>query len=165
MHPTETETFAAEFVETISSIFETMLGVQVIPVERTAGPEANRVVASVHFTGSWSGVVIVEVSPEQACFLAGRFMSIEPPQLVDNDVRDVIGELANMIGGNLKSAVAPDATLSIPEVVDGGSFSLRICGGTAGTRQVFDSEGGAFCVSLIRTVANQNSGGNVAWTC
>ena len=154
MFSTPTATYAAELAETISSIFETMLGMQVVPVDRPARPETDRVAASVHFTGSWSGVVILEVSPEHACFLAGRFLSMDPPEQVDNDVRDVIGELANMIGGNLKSAIAPDATLSIPEVVDGGGFRVRICGATVSLTRVFESEGCAFCVSLIQPASD-----------
>lgn len=34
-------------------------------------------------------------------------------------VRDVLGELANIIGGNLKSALAQGLHLSIPAVLDG----------------------------------------------
>ena len=162
MSSLQTPAFVAEIEETIASIFETMLGIWVTPVDQEPASEATRLAASVHFTGSWSGVVILEVSPEQACALAGRLLSMETPERVDDDVRDVIGELANIIAGNLKSAIAPGATLSIPEVVDGG-FSLRICGATVSQTQVFESEGGTFSVSLIHPAANPNPGVE-AWT-
>lgn len=158
MFTTQTETYATELTQTIGSIFETMLGMEVVPLPRPLLPVTNRLAASVHFSGSWSGVVILDVSFGQACLFAGRFLGIDVPEEVDNDVRDVIGELANMIGGNLKSAVAPDAALSLPEVVDGGRFHLRICGPTSGHTQSFESEGGLFSVTLIQAAANSYVG-------
>jgi chemotaxis protein CheX len=146
----EQTSFTEEIEQTIGSIFETMLAMPVTAVEWPTFEEQNRMAASVHFAGSWSGVVMLEVSPQQACVFAGRFLSIDTPEAVDNDVRDVVGELTNMIGGNLKSAIAPDATLSIPEVVDGGDFSLRICGATVAGRHAFECEAGVFWVSLIQ---------------
>ena len=65
---------------------------------------------------------------------AARFLAREPSgddvvdDLVDDDVRDVLGELANMIGGNLKSVLSRGIQLSMPSVVDGSNYSLRICG-------------------------------------
>ena len=41
-----------------------------------------------------------ECTRDQACQLAGRFLAMDPPEAVDDDVRDMLGELANMIGGN-----------------------------------------------------------------
>jgi chemotaxis protein CheX len=145
----ELTTVAQELEQTVAAIFETMMGLVVNPVSQPWCEEPNRVAATVHFTGSCSGVIMLEVSTAQACFFAGRFLSMDTPEVVDNDVRDVLGELANMIGGNLKSAAVPDATLSIPEVVDGRDFSMRFCGVHAVVRQGFDSEAGTFWVSLF----------------
>ncbi len=50
----------------------------------------------------WNGAVLLECDRRQACRFAGRFLSMDPPETVDDVVRDVLGELANMIGGNLK---------------------------------------------------------------
>ena len=136
--------------QTIASIFENMMGLEARPVESAGLGESNRVTARVHVTGSWNGMIMLEVSPDDACRIAGRFLSMDAPEAVDNDVRDVLGEVANMIGGNLKSALVPDGSLSIPEVVDGTDFSLRMCGGAITARQAFACEAGDFCVSLIQ---------------
>jgi chemotaxis protein CheX len=147
----QTMTFMGELEQTIASIFETMMSLKVRAVEHLWSSGPRRVIASVHFTGSWCGVVILEVSEPQACFLAGRFLMMDTPEALDDEVRDVLGELANMIGGNLKSAIAPDATLSIPEVMDGSDFSLRLCGGLVAGRQAFACEAGTFWASLIQS--------------
>jgi chemotaxis protein CheX len=142
--------FLEELEQTVAPIFETMMGLEAKLVERPSYDEKHRVAASVHLTGSWSGMILLEVSPEQACLMAGRFLSMETPEAIDNDVRDVLGELANVIGGNLKRAVAPDATLSIPEVVDGRNFSVRFCGAAVVARHAFECEAGVFWISLIQ---------------
>lgn len=151
----ESATIAYELEQTVASIFETMLAAEAKLVDEPWRAEPNRVTASVHLTGSWSGVLMVEVSPAQACFLAGRFLSMDTPEAIDNDVRDVLGELANIIGGNVKSAFVPDATLSIPEVVDGNDFSVRMCGAALAEQLAFECEAGVFWVSLLEARTNQ----------
>ena len=143
--------FVEELDQAVAAIFEAMLGMAVAPLPVDWSPSPDRLAATVHVTGGWSAVIVFEVGPAMACRLAGRFLSMDTPEAIDNDVRDVLGELANMIGGNLKSAVAPDATLSIPDVVDGADFTLRICGGGEVSRQAFMCDDGEFWVSLIQS--------------
>jgi len=52
--------------------------------------------------GDWNGAILLECDRRQACQFAGRFLSLDPSDTVDDVVRDVLGELVNMIGGNMK---------------------------------------------------------------
>jgi CheY-specific phosphatase CheX len=149
--PSDLTRLADELDQTVATIFQTMMGLDVKPVTTQWLPEPQRVAATIHFAGNWSGVLVLEVNRSHACLFAARFLSIEEPEAVDDDVRDVLGELANMIGGNLKSTLAPGAVLSIPEVIDGNGFNLRICAGTSSERQAFACDNGVFWVSLIQT--------------
>ncbi len=150
MNVTEELDRMSEAIEqTVASVFQTMMGLPVKPAP--AGPlaEANRVTATLHFTGIWNGVLMLEVTRSTACVLASHFLGFETPELDDN-VRDVLGELSNMIGGNLKCVLAPGALLSMPEVID-GDFSFRICAGTICCQRAFRCDAGTFWVSLLRT--------------
>jgi chemotaxis protein CheX len=156
MTPTEQSTTSEELdrmseaiEQTVRSVFETMMSLPVEPVQAGRPPEASRVTATLHFAGIWNGVLMLEVTRSMACYLASQFLGFDTPELDDN-VRDVLGELSNMIGGNLKCALAPGALLSMPEVID-GEFSLRICAGTVCCKRVFRCESGDFWVSLMRT--------------
>jgi CheY-specific phosphatase CheX len=71
------------------------------------------------------------------------------PDAVDDDVRDVLGELVNMIGGNVKSAMATGVRLSMPSVVDGDDYGLRICGAEIKDRLAFRFIGGDFWVTIL----------------
>jgi chemotaxis protein CheX len=67
----------------------------------------------------------------------------------EDDVRDVLGELANMVAGNLKSLLPKGVDLSIPTVVEGRDYSLHVCGGNIVERSIFTGSAGDFCVTVI----------------
>ncbi len=67
-----------------------------------------------------------ECDRQLACQFAGRFLSVDAPESVNDDVRDVLGELANMIGGNMKSALA-DRTEPV-DAIGHGWERLRAAG-------------------------------------
>ena len=58
--------------------------------------------------------------PRQACRFAGSFLGMPPPDVVTGEVRDVLGEVANMIAGNLKCTLQPGLRISLPLVGETG---------------------------------------------
>jgi CheY-specific phosphatase CheX len=56
---------------------------------------------------------------------------------VDDDVRDVLGELANMMDGNIKSEMTTGVRLSMPTMVDGSHAGLHFCGSKVQERLPF----------------------------
>jgi chemotaxis protein CheX len=135
----------------VESVFETMLGLELCDGGAPWFPSADRVTAAVQMTGDWNGAVLFECDKRQACQFAGRFLSMDTPEAVDDVVRDVLGELANMIGGNLKCALAQETQLSTPSVVDGGAYSLHICGARIRERCSFHCVDGTFWITVLST--------------
>ena len=111
----------------------------------------DRLTSAIHLAGDWNGAVLLECDRRQACRFAGRFLSMDPPDTVDDVVRDVLGELANMIGGNLKPVLTPGIRLSMPSVVDGCDYSLRVCGAKIQQRLAFQSAEGLFWITILTT--------------
>lgn len=149
MYATEPLAPATEVDQIVAAVFQAMLGLEVEPageVQRS-GPAEMR--ATVLLGGTWDGALMLETTRSQACRLAGRFLSIDPPAAVDDYVRDVMGELANMIGGNLKCALSPGATLSMPAVTDGSNYSLRFGNRNLVEKRAFRCAEGTFWVSRI----------------
>jgi len=136
-------------VEIVRSVFQTMMELDPQPVNATWFHQPDRLTATVHLGGAWTGAVLLECSRGLARYLAGRFLLIEPPTEVDDMVRDVLGELTNMIGGNLKCALAEGIQLSTPTVFDGSSLSLRICGGEVCLRPAFRCDDEVFWVTVL----------------
>jgi chemotaxis protein CheX len=101
---------------------------------------------------------LLECDRREACQFAGRFLSMDSPEAVTDDVRDVLGELANMIGGNIKSAVAAGLSLSMPSVTDGSDYGLRVCGSQVQDRLSFQCEDGPFWVTLLAVAPGKSMG-------
>jgi chemotaxis protein CheX len=149
---TETAIASADLAQIAQSVFETMLNLPVFECTAPWFPSRERLIASVHLTGDWTGAVIVECSNGLACRLAGRYLSTDPPAAVDDVVRDVLGELANMLGGNLKCVLTHGIRISMPSVVDGSDCGLRVCSAVVREQRAFDSAEGVFWVTLLHGV-------------
>jgi len=149
--PTElsTETLTAALAQIVKSVFETMMSLEVAECEMPWFPSGDRLTSALHLAGDWNGAVLLECDRHQACRFAGRFLSMDPPGAVDDVVRDVLGELANMIGGNLKCVLTPGIRLSMPSIVDGSDYSLRVCGAEVGERLAFECAEGPFWITVL----------------
>jgi chemotaxis protein CheX len=143
------EVVPSELVQIVQSVFEAMLGLEVVESGTQWFPSGERVTAAVHLSGEWNGAVLLECDRGQACRFAGRFLSLEPPAGLDDVVRDMLGELANMIGGNLKSVLGQGIRLSMPSVVEGSDYSLRVCGAELRERLAFQCAEGPFWVAIL----------------
>ena len=135
-------------IETVSVVFQTMMGLDIVPVE-AAGSDASRgIVARIFFSGSWRGALMLETPPPLACFFAARFLTMDAPQSVDSDVRDVLGEIVNIISGNVKCGLPSGAMLSTPEVLDVPDFGTGVAH-TISQTQAFSCCEGCFRISLV----------------
>ena len=151
--PTESDVaiMPSELAQIVGSVFETMLGLEVGECGAPWFPSLDRLTAVVHLAGDWNGAVLLECDRGQACRFAGRFLSMDPLASVDDVVRDVLGELANMIGGNLKCVLTRGIRLSMPAVVDGSDYSMRVCGAKIRERLAFQSALGLFWITVLST--------------
>jgi chemotaxis protein CheX len=140
-----------ELAQVVEAVFGTMLKLQVGESGKPWFAGEDRLTGTVHLTGDWSGAVLLECNQRQACGFAGHFLSMNPPEAVDDVVRDVLGELVNMIGGNLKCVLTRGIRLSMPSVVDGSQYSLRVCGVECEERLAFQCAEGLFWITVMTT--------------
>lgn len=76
--------------------------------------------SSVTVSGGWAGVVTVELDEDVAQQLSARMLAIpEGEPVADGDIADAVGELVNMVGGNVKSLMPGPSMLSLPSVAAG----------------------------------------------
>jgi chemotaxis protein CheX len=144
------DTYREDLGRIAHDIFDTMLGLEIQPAEQEWQPARDRLIGAVYLAGAWRGAVLLECDRDQARHFTDRLMSVPVPEEVNDDVRDTMGELANMIGGNLKSILPRGVVLSMPSVVEGSDYSLRICGGDALVeRAAYRTPEGVFWVTLV----------------
>ena len=75
------------------------------------------VVAWVELHGGWSGCAAVTTGRATADALARALLAMPDDEPVaDEDLRDAFGEIANVVGGNVKSLLPVTGTLGLPQV-------------------------------------------------
>jgi len=106
--------------------------------------------ACVDIVGAWNGVVSVECDEVLAREIARRMFGSEPGAIVEGDLMDAMREVANLIGGNVKGALAGGCALSLPRATR-GSESLLLDGGQAtACERAFTSEGRRLRVRILQ---------------
>ena len=99
----------------VAQVWQTLLTDPPAPV---ADPpdESGWTRAEVTISGDWSGTVRVSCPPSAARHLAAAMLDLEAGTAADEDeVNDAMGELANVIGGNIKGCLG-GGTLGLPTV-------------------------------------------------
>ena len=79
--------------------------------------QPSEVHSSVSISGTWTGHVVYASSTAAARKAAAAFLAMEVGEVGQEDVSDVLGELANIVGGNVKAMLPPGCVLSLPQVV------------------------------------------------
>jgi chemotaxis protein CheX len=79
--------------------------------------QPSEMYSSVSISGSWSGHVVYACSVAAARRAAAAFLAMEVDEVGEEDLADVLGELANIVGGNVKAMLPAGCFLSLPQVV------------------------------------------------
>ena len=145
------EILPGDLEQIVSSVCGTMMDLEVNRCDAGWFPARDRWTAAVHLSGNWNGAVLLECSPEQARWFAGSFPAMDSEESVEEMVPDALGELVNMIGGNLKCLLPTGAHISLPAVVKGSDYALSIRGAEVQRRLAFQCVAGRFWVTVLAT--------------
>lgn len=71
----------------------------------------------VDVVGPWTGSVVLTTGTQTAADLTRALLGETAPEILDHeDVADAFGEIANVVGGNVKAALPGPSGLSLPNV-------------------------------------------------
>lgn len=120
----------------VRNIWSVVLGREVRPVSDAGAPASGPpLTATVDITGGWEGSIDLRCAWSTAERAAGAMFRCPPGKLSPADVRDALGELANITAGNFKALFAPRCVLLIPRVSEDGAgpetaplFTLALTG-------------------------------------
>lgn len=140
----------------VVDVFGTMLSDHVEVVDKPWQSDVTRLTASVHFAGPAPGALLVECSKQDACCVAELLTGIRHDE-VSEDVLDGLAEMANMVGGNLKSLLHAGAGLSMPIVVEGSAWVLNLPPEQPRRRQAFACGKAIFWVTYVAAPSKRMS--------
>lgn len=140
-----------EIISLTQYIWGATLNLEAIPHDEPVPPvPGGRTLDGViNITGAWAGALVLQVPEHVARRAASVMFEIEEDSATLEDMQDAVGELTNMTGGNVKALLEGHCALSLPAVVEGRDYSIRVPGSQAITRVTFDIDGEPFVVSLL----------------
>ena len=119
----------------VSDVFDTMLSMEVESLatyQPDEGLNGTHIVGTVSFAGVVMGNLNMRVGGEFARQITAAMLGMETDEIDgEEEIYDVIGEVCNMIGGDLKSRLCDlglTCELSIPSITSGKEFSIKTKG-------------------------------------
>jgi len=145
----------AAIVSSTQDVFSTMLGVEITPgdiltAKADVEAPASGLVSLIGLAGSWSGTGSLACTGVFACTMAGQLLACTF-ESVNEEVLDAVGEITNMIIGNVKTVLEEkvgEMGLSTPTVIFGRNFQTRSARVHDWVVVPFDSGGERMCVQL-----------------
>ena len=140
-------------IESTQEIFSSMIMLDVTPGEpyrRKNSKLSHCVSGIIGLAGNTKGLLAIHLPYTAALAITGAFLGMDVEE-IDDDVRDAIGELANMLGGNVKAALDPKGTeiqLSMPSCISGDEYSIDCDADAEEITVPFELNGETFLVEL-----------------
>ena len=124
---TDDDTLRLRMTYVIQNVFEVVLRATIEPQPETELHFEDPLTGAVNYVGEWHGALTLECSERQAAGWTSRLMP-DGTRVSSEDVHDGLGELTNMIAGNLKPLLPPGVHLSMPAVITGAGHGLHLPG-------------------------------------
>jgi chemotaxis protein CheX len=142
-----------KMTEAVETIWSTMLGLEVKANPTTAATigriRPSMLTGCIQITGAWQGAVTLECSGGLARRLASIMFSADVCDLSPDQISDALGELTNIIGGNIKALLPEPSQLSMPAVTEGTDYLFTVPGSQPMAQMSFTCEGKPLQVTVL----------------
>jgi chemotaxis protein CheX len=141
-------------VDATREVFSTMVMMDPVddyPLKEPIKRFKCSITGMVGFAGTYSGVVSIHCPVVLALKITSSMLGMECEE-VNEDLNDAIGEIANMIGGNVKQVLSKgglDVKLSIPTVISGEDYTVNSLADNDCVVVPFTVDDNKFIVGLI----------------
>jgi chemotaxis protein CheX len=142
-----------KIIEAAKEIFSTMImmEIEVTDDNLEKGHKFKESISGIlGLAGTRKGVLAIHLPNVVAMAITGNFLGMEVTE-VGEDVEDAVGELANMLGGNIKTILSEkgrDIELSMPSTISGAEYDFQPTKEAERIFIPFSSDAGPFYVEL-----------------
>ena len=121
----------SHIIDAIIDVFNTMVSMEVEffdskPPDTT---DTGRMVATVNFAGNVVGIINIQVDSALSVLMMASMRDIEPAEVEDDgEIKGLLAEISNIVGGNLKSALNDAGyrcAISTPSLTHGADFTIK----------------------------------------
>lgn len=142
----------SDFRQIIEAVWTSILGLetpfQTGPVQE--GDDKDLIGCCVHISGAWDGLIVLECSESLLRHAAAVMFGTAPDTVDSVSMKDALGEITNMIGGNIKSLLPEPCYVSLPSPTQGVAPIMARPGHKLVGHVAFKTSGHTFRVATIR---------------
>ena len=132
------------------NVWSAMFDAELVPIDPARAVFGiGALTGVVGITGAWTGAVAVTCPEEVARKLAAKMFDMPEGDISADELRDALGEVANMCGGNFKALVPHPSKLSLPTVTSVKDDTGGIPEGRVLHRLGFEYDGGRIAVAVV----------------
>lgn len=150
-------------VDSVIDLFDTMLSMEakVVESEDFPGWEGPRIAGSISFAGEIAGNMMVQVTEDFAAVMTAEMLGMEVDEIEGEDeIKDVILEVCNIVAGNLKSTLNDSGlscVMSTPTLTMGKNFDIKTLNMARYEKFTFRCQGQNFLVEVCLKAAEDAS--------
>ncbi len=151
-------------VDSVTEVFDTMLSMEVQYFEQVQQSYlyGERILGSVNLVGPLMGIVNIQITQDFSRLITGAMLGIEEDEIESVDeIKDVVGEVCNMVGGNLKSNLCDaglTCELSTPALTTGKDYKCDTREMTRNEYMTFFKDDHTILVDVGMKTADADSG-------
>ncbi|MBI5537707.1 MAG: chemotaxis protein CheX [Deltaproteobacteria bacterium] len=144
----------SDVVQIVEAVWSSTLDMQFERTTLTVPSAEPTMTSIVQMTGLWQGAVTLRCLPELAGRIAAAMFGTAPSEASPDEVRDALGEVVNMIAGNLKIHLPAGCQLSLPAVVEGREYRVGVPGTSVLIQLSLATDGHPFMVGVLERNAH-----------
>ena len=107
------------------------------------------IIGIIHLSGGWDGFLLTGFELPLAEAVASHMMAQPDVTATEEELRDVVGEVANILAGNLKCLIPVWTEMSIPAVIEGTLSRKMKLKPSPISRLYFTTVHGLFWLTLV----------------
>jgi len=134
----------------VHSVWSTQLGLEIFDaVGPPPPPTSPTITAAIHLNGDFHGVIRFECSRVLIRRAASIMFAMPEEDLVLDDERDVVGELTNVVAGNIKALIPGSNSISLPTIIEGSDYRVSTVNVESSDDFGFTLDGEAMIVTVV----------------
>lgn len=139
------------------TIWATLVGLPIEIGGAELRPDESTVTSIVHIDGAWHGAVLLQCPMSLAALLAKEMFRGDGEASLE-EVGDALGELSNVVAGNIKALLPEPCAISLPTIARGSNYAISVIGTRPVTTSRFTCGGGTIVVALVQRSTDVGSG-------
>ncbi len=147
----DNDNLKADLGRIMDMVWSSTIGEPLMPMKTGQRPPPPLYTACLQVAGTFEGTMLLEIPVQIGRNIAGLMFGLEPTAVSDAETRDAVGEIVNMIGGNVKVLLPGPSFISLPAVAEGSDYLFSLPGTVLVASENYECQGACIRFALFES--------------